>query len=85
MSIVILLFFLENFLLDSILSLSCKEFKFNASSNFCMYKDTEDLSNLPFDVPTTEEIKRSVAVIPASSWGLEMKRNKSLRVSTKTT
>lgn len=76
------MFLLNMFLLASILSLSCDEFKFNKSSNFCMYKDTEDLSNLPFDVPTTEEIKRSIAVTPTVTWGLEMKRNKSLRVST---
>lgn len=66
--------------LYSILSLSCDELKLKKTSNFCLYKDTEDLSNLPFDVPNAEEIKRSVAVASASYWGMELKKRRSLRV-----
>jgi hypothetical protein len=70
----------SHYLLRSILSSSCDELKLKKTINFCLYKDTEDLSNLPFDVPNGEEIKRSVAVTSPSHWRLELKKSRSLRV-----
>ena len=45
-----------------------------------LFSKTESLEDLPFDVPTDEEIRRGLLVPPPHFWGNEIRKDRSLRL-----